>query len=151
MRVYAGQKLTTGSIDLKELLRVTSVEETQKYILEEVQKVYQSQSVTISDKHIEIIIYQMFKQILVIYEGDTDFLPGTEVSIKKFKKVNLEMLRQNKSLAVGRPVLLGITRSSLKSDSFLSAASFQETTKILIDAAIKGQSDYLYGLKKMLL
>lgn len=148
MRVYAGQKLTTGSIDLKELLRITSVEETQKYILEEVQKVYQSQSVTISDKHIEIIIYQMFKQILVIYEGDTDFLPGTEVSIKQFKKVNLQMLRQNKSLAVGRPVLLGITRSSLKSGSFLSAASFQETTKILIDAAIKGQSDYLYGLKE---
>lgn len=146
--VYAGQKLTTGSIDLRELLRVSNVEETQKYILEEVQKVYQSQSVTINDKHIEIIIRQMFKQILIIYEGDTDFLPGTEVTLKQFKQVNLEMLKQNKKLAVGRPILLGITRSSLKSDSFLSAASFQETTKILIDAAIKGQSDYLYGLKE---
>ncbi|WP_323847624.1 MAG: DNA-directed RNA polymerase subunit beta' [Phytoplasma sp.] len=148
MRVRSGQKLTTGSIDLRELLRVSSVEETQKYILEEVQKVYQSQSVTINDKHVEIIIHQMFKQILIVYEGDTVFLPGTEVSMKKFKKVNLEMIKQNKTLAVGYPVLLGITRASLKSDSFLSAASFQETTKILIDAAIKGQSDYLYGLKE---
>ncbi|MEZ0180464.1 DNA-directed RNA polymerase subunit beta' ['Camptotheca acuminata' phytoplasma] len=147
-RVYAGQQLTTGSIDLRELLRITDVEQTQKYILEEVQQVYQSQSVTISDKHIEIIIRQMFKQVLIIFEGDTPFLPGTEVSIKEFKKVNLQMLKENKTLAVGKPVLLGITRASLKSESFLSAASFQETTKILIDAAIKGQSDYLYGLKE---
>ncbi|MDV3167793.1 MAG: DNA-directed RNA polymerase subunit beta' [Candidatus Phytoplasma stylosanthis] len=147
-KVYIGQQLTTGSIDLRELLRITDVQETQKYILEEVQKVYQSQSVSISDKHIEIIISQMFKQLLIIYEGDTSFLPGTEVSIKEFKKVNLQMIEQNKKMAVGRPILLGITRSSLRSDSFLSAASFQETTKILIDAAIKGQTDYLYGLKE---
>ncbi|WP_341266431.1 DNA-directed RNA polymerase subunit beta' [Candidatus Phytoplasma fraxini] len=148
MRVYAGQKLTTGSVDLRELLRVSNVEETQKHILEEVQKVYQSQSVTINDKHIEIIIHQMFKQVLIVYEGDTSFLPGTEVSVKQFQKANLEMFKQNKTLAVGYPILLGITRASLKSESFLSAASFQETTKILIDAAIRGQSDYLYGLKE---
>ncbi|WP_050337420.1 DNA-directed RNA polymerase subunit beta' [Candidatus Phytoplasma phoenicium] len=148
MQVKAGQKLTTGSIDLKELLRASDVEETQKYILEEVQKVYQSQSVSISDKHIEIIIRQMFKQIVIIDEGDTHLLPGLEVSIKEFKKSNEQMLRQNKRLAAGRPVLLGITRSALKSDSLLSAASFQETTKILIDAAIKSQVDYLYGLKE---
>lgn len=148
MQVKAGQKLTTGSIDLKELLRASNVEETQKYILEEVQKVYQSQSVTISDKHIEIIIKQMFKQVVIIDEGDSHLLPGLEVSIKEFKKTNEQMLRQNKRLAVGRPVLLGITRSALKSDSLLSAASFQETTKILIDAAIKSQVDYLYGLKE---
>jgi len=148
MHVKAGDKLTTGSIDLKELLRVSDVENTQKYILEEVQKVYQSQSVTINDKHIEIIIRQMFKQILIVYEGDTDLLPGLEVSIKEFAEANKKMIKQKKNLAVGKTVLLGITRSSLKSDSLLSAASFQETTKILIDAAIKGQTDHLYGLKE---
>ncbi|KAB8121996.1 DNA-directed RNA polymerase subunit beta' ['Cynodon dactylon' phytoplasma] len=148
MNIKAGQKLTNGSIDLRELLRITSVEETQKYILEEVQKVYQSQSVTISDKHIEIIIRQMFKQVLVIFEGNTNLLPGLEVSIKDFRKENLKMIENKKTLAVARPILLGITRASLKSDSLLSAASFQETTKILIDAAIKGQTDYLYGLKE---
>ncbi|MDV3198205.1 MAG: DNA-directed RNA polymerase subunit beta' [Vigna little leaf phytoplasma] len=148
MHVKAGQKLTAGSVDLKELLRSSDVEETQKYILEEVQKVYQSQSVTISDKHIEIIIRQMFKQVMVIYEGDTNLLPGLEVSIKEFKKANQQMLQQKKKLAVGRPILLGITRAALKSDSLLSAASFQETTKILIDSAIKSQIDYLYGLKE---
>ncbi|MDV3205428.1 MAG: DNA-directed RNA polymerase subunit beta' [Weeping tea tree witches'-broom phytoplasma] len=148
MHVEAGQRLTSGSIDLKELLRITSTEKTQQYILEEVQQVYQAQSVFISDKHIEIIIRQMFKQILVIFEGDSHFLPGVEVPATEFKKVNMKMIQQNKRLAVGRPVLLGITRSSLKSDSLLSAASFQETTKILIDATIKGQKDRLLGLKE---
>ncbi|WP_017191795.1 DNA-directed RNA polymerase subunit beta' [Poinsettia branch-inducing phytoplasma] len=148
MHVEAGQRLTSGSVDLREMLKASSVEKTQKYILEEVQKVYQSQSVNISDKHIEIIVRQMFKQVLIISEGDTHFLPGLEVSIKEFKRANTEMIKQNKTLAVGRPVLLGITRASLKSDSLLSAASFQETTKILIDAAIRGQKDNLYGLKE---
>ncbi|MBP3059324.1 DNA-directed RNA polymerase subunit beta' [Texas Phoenix palm phytoplasma] len=148
MNVKSGQKLTNGSIDIKELLRTSNTQETQKYILEEVQKVYQSQSVTISDKHIEIIVRQMFKQIMVISSGDTNLLPGLEISAKEFKKANDKMIRKNKNLAVGKPILLGITRASLKSDSFLSAASFQETTKILIDAAIKGQKDPLYGLKE---
>ncbi|MBX4180341.1 MAG: DNA-directed RNA polymerase subunit beta', partial ['Prunus persica' phytoplasma PP2] len=146
--VYPGQKLTSGSVDLKELLRVAGTTETQKYILEEVQKVYRAQNVYISDKHIEIIIHQMFKQILIIDEGDTQLLPGTEITINNFKKANLKMLEENKLLAVGRPIILGITRSSLRSDSLLSAASFQETTKILIDAAIKGKTDHLYGLKE---
>ncbi|CAM11998.1 DNA-directed RNA polymerase beta chain [Candidatus Phytoplasma australiense] len=146
--VYPGQKLTSGSIDLKELLRVAGTIETQKYILAEVQKVYRDQNVFISDKHIEIIIHQMFKQVFIIDEGDTKLLPGTEISINNFKKANLEMLKENKRLAVGRLVILGITRASLRSDSLLSAASFQETTKILIDAAIQGKSDYLYGLKE---
>ncbi|MFR0367817.1 DNA-directed RNA polymerase subunit beta' [Candidatus Phytoplasma palmae] len=148
MHVKSGQKLTNGSIDIKELLRTSNTQETQKYILEEVQKVYQSQSVTISDKHIEIIVRQMFKQIMVISSGDTNLLPGLEISTKEFKKANDVMIQKNKNLAVGKPILLGITRASLKSDSFLSAASFQETTKILIDAAIKGQTDPLYGLKE---
>ncbi|MFT2804696.1 DNA-directed RNA polymerase subunit beta', partial [Candidatus Phytoplasma asteris] len=92
--------------------------------------------------------HQMFKQILIIDEGDTQLLPGTEITINNFKKANLKMLEENKLLAVGRPIILGITRSSLRSDSLLSAASFQETTKILIDAAIKGKTDHLYGLKE---
>ncbi|MDO8059053.1 DNA-directed RNA polymerase subunit beta' ['Crotalaria aegyptiaca' phytoplasma] len=148
MAIKAGQRLTSGSIDLRELLRISSVVTTQKYILEEVQQVYQSQSVYISDKHIEIIIRQMFKQILVISEGDSNLLPGSEVSIKEFKRINMQLIQQNKKLAAGRPIVLGITRSSLKSDSLLSAASFQETTKILIDATIKGQKDFLLGLKE---
>ncbi|WP_341833512.1 DNA-directed RNA polymerase beta' subunit [Candidatus Phytoplasma asteris] len=146
--VYPGQKLTSGSVDLKELLRVAGTTEVQKYILEEVQKVYRAQNVYISDKHIEIIIHQMFKQILIIDEGDTHLLPGTEITINNFKKANLKMLEEKKRLAAGRPIILGITRSSLRSDSLLSAASFQETTKILIDAAIKGKTDHLYGLKE---
>ncbi|XVJ45180.1 hypothetical protein ACGRWE_00445 [Candidatus Phytoplasma australasiaticum] len=92
-------------------------------MLEEVQQVYQSQSVYISDKHIEIIIRQMFKQILIISEGDSNLLPGSEVSIKEFKRINMQLIQQNKKLAAGRPIVLGITRSSLKSDSLLSAAS----------------------------
>ncbi|MDV3164015.1 MAG: DNA-directed RNA polymerase subunit beta', partial [Candidatus Phytoplasma australasiaticum] len=148
MSIKAGQRLTSGSIDLRELLRISSVVATQKYILEEVQQVYQSQSVYISDKHIEIIIRQMFKQILIISEGDSNLLPGSEVSIKEFKRINMQLIQQNKKLAAGRPIVLGITRSSLKSDSLLSAASFQETTKILIDATIKGQKDFLLGLKE---
>ncbi|MFB0638095.1 DNA-directed RNA polymerase subunit beta' [Candidatus Phytoplasma solani] len=146
--VYPGQKLTFGSIDLKELLRVAGTIETQKYILAEVQKVYCAQNVFISDKHIEIIIHQMFKQVLIIDEGETQLLPGTEIPINSFKKANLEMLQAQKRLALGRPIILGITRSSLRSDSLLSAASFQETTKILIDSAIKGKVDHLYGLKE---
>ncbi|MDO8030056.1 DNA-directed RNA polymerase subunit beta' ['Planchonia careya' phytoplasma] len=148
MSIKAGQRLTSGSIDLRELLRISSVVATQKYILEEVQQVYQSQSVYISDKHIEIIIRQMFKQILIISEGDSNLLPGSEISIKEFKRINMQLIQKNKKLAAGRPIVLGITRSSLKSDSLLSAASFQETTKILIDATIKGQKDFLLGLKE---
>ncbi|WP_334331067.1 DNA-directed RNA polymerase subunit beta' [Candidatus Phytoplasma prunorum] len=148
MKIKSGQKLTSGSIDLKELLRATNIVETQKYILEEVQSVYRAQNVSISDKHIEIIIHKMLTHLLIIYEGDTDLLPGSEINIQEFKKINLEMLKQNKSLAAGKPILLGITSSSLKSESFLSAASFQTATKILIDAAIRGKVDRLEGLKE---
>lgn len=148
MKVKAGQKLTSGSIDLKELLRATDIATTQQYILEEVKKVYSSQNVSISDKHIEIIIHKMLTHFLVVYEGDTDLLPGSEINIHQFKKINLQMLKQQKVLAVGKPILLGITFSSLKSESFLSAASFQTATKILIDAAIRGKVDRLQGLKE---
>ena len=143
-----GTKLTHGSINPKELVRVVSVETAQKYILEEVQKVYRQQDVGINDKHIELIVRQMTRRILVVTEGDTDLLPGLEVSIHEFKAANLQAIKEGKRPAVGRPILLGITRASLRSDSFLSAASFQETTRILADAAIRGKVDELHGLKE---
>ncbi len=146
--VKAGQKLTPGSINPKELLRVVSTEAAETYILEEVQKVYRAQGVEISDKHIELIIRQMLRRITVITEGDTELLPGTEVSVAEFKRANKKVFKEFKRPAVGRPILLGITRASLRSDSFLSAASFQETTRILTDAAIKGKTDELHGLKE---
>ena len=118
------------------------------YILEEVQKVYRAQGVEISDKHIELIIRQMLRRITVVTEGDTELLPGTEVSVSEFKRENRKAFATFKRPAVGRPILLGITRASLRSDSFLSAASFQETTRILTDAAIKGKTDELHGLKE---
>ncbi|PKK97192.1 MAG: DNA-directed RNA polymerase subunit beta', partial [Tenericutes bacterium HGW-Tenericutes-3] len=146
--VKAGQRLTLGSINPKELLRVVSAEAAEMYILEEVQKVYRAQGVEISDKHIELIIRQMLRRISIVTEGDTELLPGTEVSVAEFKRVNKEAFRAMKRPAVGRPILLGITRASLRSDSFLSAASFQETTRILTDAAIRGKTDELHGLKE---
>lgn len=146
--VQAGDKLTLGSINPKELLRVLGVIAAQEYILGEVQKVYRSQNVEISDKHIEIIIRQMLKRIIVIFEGDTQLLPGIEISKNDFIKSNKEAFAEGVRPAVGKPILLGITRASLRSDSFLSAASFQETTRILTDAAIRGKIDELHGLKE---
>ncbi|MFA5692106.1 MAG: DNA-directed RNA polymerase subunit beta' [Acholeplasmataceae bacterium] len=147
-QVFAGQKLSPGSIHPQELLRATNAETVTKYILEEVQKVYRHQAVEISDKHIEVIIKQMLRGVEVVLEGDTDLLPGTEISIDQFRQANAEMFKEKKRLAVGRPLLLGITKSSLRSDSFLSAASFQETARILTDAAIRGKTDELHGLKE---
>ena len=146
--VVQGQKLIKGSIDPKELLRVTDAETVQKYILEEVQKVYRAQGVEIGDKHIEIITRQMMRKLMVITEGDTNLLPGSEVSIYDFQQENKKMFETGGRLAVAKPQLLGITRASLRSESFLSAASFQETTRILTDAAIKGKEDHLLGLKE---
>ncbi len=146
--VYAGMKLTSGSIDPKQLLKATDVETVQQYILKEVQKVYSAQKIEISDKHIEIIIHQMLQKVQVFLEGDTNLLPGEVVSIKDFREQNKLALESKSSPAKGRPILLGITKASLKSDSFLSAASFQETTRVLTEAAIAGKSDPLVGLKE---
>ena len=146
--VRPGQRLTLGSIHPKELLRIVSTEASAKYILEEVQKVYRAQNVEISDKHIELIVRQMLRRIYVVTEGETSLLPGVEVSVSEFSQANMQAFKEGKQLAVGRPLLLGITRASLRSDSFLSAASFQETTRILTDAAIKGKVDRLHGLKE---
>ncbi len=146
--VQAGQKITAGSIDPKQLLKATDAETVQRYILHEVQKVYRAQGVEISDKHIEIIVHQMMRKINIIIEGETDLLPGAQVSIREFKFANQKALGERKQPAVGRPVLLGITRASLRSESFLSAASFQETTRVLTDAAIRAKVDDLVGLKE---
>ena len=147
-KVQAGDKLTEGSIDPKHLLKVTDAETVQQYILQEVQKVYRAQGVEISDKHIEVIIHQMMQKLNIIVGGDTELLPGSQVSIRQFKQANLEVLAEGKNPAIARPVLLGITRASLRSESFLSAASFQETTRVLTDAAIRGKIDDLVGLKE---
>ena len=146
--VTAGQRLTHGAISPKELLVVTDPISTQQYILSETQKVYRSQGVDISDKHVEIIAKRMISKIKIINSGDSYFLPGTMVNINKFTDINKELILEGKRPATGRPVLLGITKASLETDSFLSAASFQETTRILTDAAIHGKVDKLEGLKE---
>ncbi|HOO67766.1 MAG TPA: DNA-directed RNA polymerase subunit beta', partial [Bacilli bacterium] len=146
--VKAGDILTEGNINPKELLAVTDPITVQKYILKEVQKIYCSQGVGISDKHIEIIARRMISKIRILDSGDSDMLIGTLVSLGKFTTNNKNLILDGKKPAVGRPILLGITKASLETDSFLSAASFQETTRILTDAALKGKIDRLQGLKE---
>ena len=146
--VKAGQRLTHGAISPKELLVVTDPISVQQYILSEIQKVYRSQGVDISDKHVEIIAKRMISKIKIVNSGDSLFLPGTMVNINHFRNVNKELILEGKAPSTGRPVLLGITKASLETDSFLSAASFQETTRILTDAAIHGKVDHLNGLKE---
>ncbi|HLS65792.1 MAG TPA: DNA-directed RNA polymerase subunit beta' [Pseudogracilibacillus sp.] len=146
--VKPGQEVTEGSIDPKELLRVKGVEGVQSYLLQEVQRVYRMQGVEIGDKHIEVMVRQMLRKVKILESGDTDVLPGSLIDIHYFKEVNNKVLQEGKEPAVGEPVLLGITKASLETDSFLSAASFQETTRVLTDAAIKGKTDELLGLKE---
>ena len=149
--IRAGQKITFGAINPKELLAVTDPITTQQYILLEVQKVYRSQGVDISDKHVEIMAKRMISKIKIINSGDSYFLPGTMVNYNKFTETNQNLIIEGKIPAKGIPVLLGITKASLETDSFLSAASFQETTRILTDAAIHGRVDHLMGLKENVL
>ncbi len=146
--VLAGDRLTHGAISPKELLSVTDPISVQQYILFEIQKVYRSQGVDISDKHVEIIAKRMISRIKIINSGDSYFLPGTMVNINEFTDINKKLILEGKRPSTGRPVLLGITKASLETDSFLSAASFQETTRILTDAAIHGKVDHLNGLKE---
>ena len=147
-KVTNGQKITEGSISPKKLLEVADVNAVEKYIMKEVHKVYCNNSITISDKHIEVIIKQMLKKVLIIENGDTNMLPGTKVSLNEFTRLNTQALISNGHPAVARPLILGITKAALETDSFLSAASFQETTRVLTDAAIKGKIDSLHGLKE---
>ena len=146
--VTNGGKITEGAIDPKKLLEVSDVKTVEKYIIKEVQKVYSSQSIGISDKHIEVIVRQMLRKVFVIDAGDTDLIAGTRVSINTFTAKNNEAIIAGKRPAVFSPLILGITKAALETDSFLSAASFQETTRVLTDAAIKGKTDYLHGLKE---
>jgi len=150
-KVSCGDMLTEGAISPKELLAVTDPITTQEYILKEVQHVYRSQGVDISDKHVEMIARRMISKIRIIDSGDTLFLPGSLVNFREFTDGNKEIIIQGKRPALGKPILLGITKASLETDSFLSAASFQETTRILTDAAIKGKVDRLQGLKENVL
>ena len=146
--VEAGQPLTEGSISPKELLAVTDPTTVQEYILREVQKVYKSQGVDVSDKHIETVVKRMISKIRIVDAGDTDFVEGTSVTLREFGERNKPYILEGKVPATGKAVLLGITKASLETDSFLSAASFQETTRILTDAAVRGKIDHLTGLKE---
>jgi DNA-directed RNA polymerase subunit beta' len=146
--VEVGQALVEGTPNPKELLRVLGIRATQKHLVEEVQKVYTSQGVTIHDKHIELIVRQMLKRVTVLEGGDTELLPGELVDRHTFERANRESLERGSTPANGRPELLGITKASLATESWLSAASFQETTRVLTEAAIEGKSDSLIGLKE---
>ena len=147
-QVEAGSALTEGSIDPKQLLRIRGVQGVQDYILREVQRVYRMQGVEIGDKHVEVMVRQMLRKIRVVDSGDTSVLPGSLLEIHAFKDANEGVLKSGDQPATGKPVLLGITKASLETESFLSAASFQETTRVLTDAAIKGKRDELLGLKE---
>jgi len=147
-KVERGQVLTEGSIDPKELIKVKDVASVQEYLLHEVQRVYRMQGVEIGDKHVEVMVRQMLRKVRVLDAGETDVLPGSLLDIHQFRDANETALLEGKQPATGRPVLLGITKASLETDSFLSAASFQETTRVLTDAAIKGKRDELLGLKE---
>ena len=132
----------------KELLEIKGVRETQQYLVDEVQKVYRDQGVSIHDKHIELIVRQMTRRVAVQEPGDSDFLPGERVDPKVFPDTNRALVTEGKTPAEGRPELMGITKASLATDSWLSAASFQETTRVLTEAAIESRSDGLLGLKE---
>lgn len=147
-KVEGGDKLTEGPVNPKELLQVSSVRDVQIYILKEVKKVYASQGIDISDKHIEVMIRQMLRKVIVINGSDTSLNAGVQISLTEITKINRTALLSGKKPATFSPVLLGISKASVETDSFLSAASFQETTKVLTDAAIKGKKDHLVGLKE---
>ncbi|HHW5571660.1 DNA-directed RNA polymerase subunit beta' [Staphylococcus aureus] len=146
--VHRGEVLTEGSIEPKNYLSVAGLNATESYLLKEVQKVYRMQGVEIDDKHVEVMVRQMLRKVRIIEAGDTKLLPGSLVDIHNFTDANREAFKHRKRPATAKPVLLGITKASLETESFLSAASFQETTRVLTDAAIKGKRDDLLGLKE---
>ena len=147
-KVTNGDKITEGAISPKKLLECSDVTTVEKYIVKEVQKIYQGQGIAISDKHIEVITRQMLRKVVIVDGGDTPLIPGTRIDVVDFTEKNKEPLINGKKPAVGRPLILGITKAALETSSFLSAASFQETTRVLTDAAIKGKLDPLHGLKE---
>jgi DNA-directed RNA polymerase subunit beta' len=146
--IEAGQPVTDGPWDPKEIMEILGIRQTQQYLVEEVQKVYRDQGVQIHDKHIELIVRQMTRRVGVQEPGDAGFLPGERVDAKVFRDTNRAMVESGKRPAEGRPEIMGITKASLATDSWLSAASFQETTRVLTEAAIDGRADSLVGLKE---
>ncbi|HUZ03695.1 MAG TPA: hypothetical protein VMU89_25400, partial [Thermomicrobiaceae bacterium] len=146
--IAAGDPIVDGPKDPKQLLDIKGIRETQQYLVNEVQQVYRDQGVSIHDKHIELIVRQMLRRVLVAEQGDSPFLPGERVDSRTYAEVNRGLVTEGKRPAEGRPELMGITKASLATDSWLSAASFQETTRVLTEAAIEGKSDHLFGLKE---
>jgi DNA-directed RNA polymerase subunit beta' len=149
--VTAGQRLIGDAktpVDPKELLDIKGIRETQVYLVDEVQRVYREQGVSIHDKHVELIVRQMLRRVAVSEPGDSEFLPGEKVDTRVYAETNRRLVEEGKQPAEGRPELMGITKASLATDSWLSAASFQETTRVLTEAAIEGRSDQLLGLKE---
>ena len=146
--IEAGDELTEGSVNPHDLLKIKGIRAVQDYMIREVQRVYRLQGVDIADKHIEVIVRQMLKKIRIENHGDTEFLPGTLVDVLDFEDMNEKLIAEGKEPAEGKQVMLGITKAALATNSFLSAASFQETTKVLTEAAIKGKVDPLIGLKE---
>ncbi len=146
--VEIGDRLTEGSLDPHDILRISGVQAAQRYLVQQVLGVYKSQGVEINDKHIEVMVRQMMRKVRIEEAGDTNLLPGDDIDVSIFKETNQNAIDEGKEPAKGRPILLGITKASLATDSFLSAASFQETTRVLTDAAIKGKVDPLLGLKE---
>ena len=144
----AGDELTEGSVNPHDILKIKGLRAVQDYMLQEVQRVYRLQGVDINDKHIEVIVRQMLKKVRIEEKGDSEFLPGMMEDVLEFNEVNERLIAEGKEPATGEQIMLGITKASLATDSFLSAASFQETTKVLTEAAIKGKVDHLIGLKE---
>ena len=147
----AGDELTEGSINPHDILKIKGVRAVQDYMIQEVQRVYRLQGVEINDKHVEMIVRQMLKKVKVEESGDSDVLPGTSMDVLEFNDMNERLIAEGRKPAEGKQVMLGITKASLATDSFLSAASFQETTKVLTEAAINGKVDHLIGLKENVL
>ncbi|MEE3440603.1 MAG: DNA-directed RNA polymerase subunit beta', partial [Ruminococcus sp.] len=146
--IEVGDPLTEGSINPNEILLVKGPDGVHEYLVQEIQKVYRNQGVDINDKHIEVIARQMLKRVKIEERGDSEFLPGTLVDMNELERINKELESQGKRIAKGKRILQGITKAALSTESFLSAASFQETTRVLTDAAIKGKVDNLVGLKE---
>ena len=147
----AGDELTEGSVNPHDILKIKGVRAVQDYMLREVQRVYRLQGVEINDKHIEVIVRQMLKKVRIEENNDADVLPGNSMDVLDYNDMNEKLIAEGKTPADGKQVMLGITKASLATDSFLSAASFQETTKVLTEAAINGKVDHLIGLKENVL
>ncbi len=146
--IKAGQQLTEGSINPQDILHILGKEAAQQYLVDEVQKVYRSQGVNINDRHIEVIVHRMLSKVRIDSSGDTDLVPGELIDIFRYEDINAKVLAEGGEPATAHSVLMGITRASLNTDSWLAAASFQETTRVLTEASVKGEIDRLVGLKE---